>query len=147
MGRALMLLACTCGGQGTRLNAARIHLRRAKVFGVGPCTPKDTLSCFVVTMNTFLSALTALKYSKPAKKRIFPPFVPYSSAPWWPIQKATTSFRAAWPKLPSLRVSSKYSNVEGNLSKKNPRSSVTCISRSSIPESEPPRFARWLNEV
>ena len=67
------------------------------------------------------------KFLKTGRSTHFLPLVPYSSAPWWPIQKATTSFRAAWPKLPSLRVSSKYSNVEGNLSKKNPRTRVTCM--------------------
>ena len=92
-------------------------------------------------------ALTALKSPKTAKTPVFPPFASYNSAPWWLNPNPPSPFPAAWPKLPFLQVSSKYSNFKGNLLGENPRTNAPYrrLRRPSIPESEPPRFARWLN--
>ena len=131
----------------THLNTARIHLRKAKVLGVDPCTLKDIMLLGV--LKHLFGALKALRSLKNSQNTHFYPLAPNCSAPWLPNPNPAWQSPAAWPKLPSLQVSSKYSNVKGNFVLKNPRTDAPYmrLRRLSIPESEPPRFAQWLNEL
>ena len=107
----------------THLNTARIHLRKAKVLGVDPCTLKDIMLLGV--LKHLFGALKALRSLKNSQNTHFYPLAPNCSAPWWPNPNTVWLFRVAWPKLPSLRVPSKSSNVKGNL-EWNLRACVTC---------------------
>ena len=113
----------------THLNTARIHLRKAKVLGVDPCTLKDIMLLGV--LKHLFGALRALRSLKNSQNTHFYPLAPNCSAPWWPNPNTVWLFRVAWPKLPSLRVPSKSSNVKGNL-EWNLRACVTLPAPSPI---------------
>ena len=69
----------------THLNTARIHLRKAKVLGVDPCTLKDIMLLGV--LKHLFGALKALRSLKNSKKTpIFILWLPIARPPGGQIQ-------------------------------------------------------------